>query len=539
MACMTAQIVLHDEAGIADCCALVAEMDKCKAGGLPPPVRVPTEAERRAEEERTRQEAEARQRAMAEAQAAEAELQRLAAEQTADACMADEADLLALSASPVAPQAAAAGLPPRLSPEDAARAEVAQTMTRVHFCNTVDAMVAALDRGDAGRACMLLEAPTTSVGGFAPLVDVAVKVLQHLVTKAGEPNSSKFRCVVLVNRCHDLIFKAIEKFKNGLPTWEYVTVQVQTKERQAATGKLRPGYAVVFAPPNELSQTELTVLQVPRLAGAASKYCLHMRCTEAECLWRPVGSRAGAGAEAAADQGYEIDVEDKYDLLAQMMDAEAEEPVGASAEDCDLVSQEIPKRDAIVDLWPYSNPPDFYKEVFVSLAAGDKAKTCIILSTTAHPGHWLASIGVGMEAVVLTRRWSEHSAGHGVAIGKQLLHKEALARQASLQPPEPTPRATPINLISACVRQGSLLAVEAYDVCQGSEWYDGLNMAIPTSVLVAGCQANVRKDWVCHRSSWTRRGGVGRGKTGSESGGRHCRKVFTAAAVRTTAWIAL
>ena len=269
---------------------------------------------------------------------------------------------------------------------------------------------------------------------------------------------------------------------------------------------------MVFAPPAEISPAELTVLQVARLTNAAgTKFALHLRCTEADCLWRPSSSRAGASAEAAVDRGYEIDADDKYDMLAEMM-GEVEGEVALEAEDCDpnQSSQDAPKRDAIVDLWPYANPPDFYKELFVSLGAGDKAKTCIIVSSTAHPGHWLGSHAVGMSTVVLTRRWSEHSAGHGEALGRSLLLGEALARQASLQPPAPTtdPSAS-LNFISACVKQGSLQAVEAYDVCQGSEWCDGLNRTIPASVLAAGCQAAVRKDWVCQRASSPRRGGIG------------------------------
>ena len=114
-----------------------------------------------------------------------------------------------------------------------------------------------------------------------------------------------------------------------------------------------------------------------------------------------------------------------------------------------------------------------------------------------------------MRTVVLTRRWPEHSAGHGLALGKDILKAQALARQADLQPPVPKGFQPQRNFIAASVTDDALQVVEAYDVSQGPEWADGLNRLIPANVLVADCQANVRKDRVCHRASSTRRGGGG------------------------------
>ncbi len=66
------------------------------------------------------------------------------------------------------------------------------------------------------------------------------------------------------------------------------------------------------------------------------------------------------------------------------------------------------KRDAIVDLWPFARPPSYYHEVLTMLAEGAKAEGAIVLSTTAHPGHWLACQALGTESFILTWRWWEH-----------------------------------------------------------------------------------------------------------------------------------
>jgi hypothetical protein len=47
--------VLQDKVGgVPECSLLVSEFDKCKAGGLPPPVRLPSEADVQAEAEAAR-----------------------------------------------------------------------------------------------------------------------------------------------------------------------------------------------------------------------------------------------------------------------------------------------------------------------------------------------------------------------------------------------------------------------------------------------------------------------------------------------------
>ena len=120
----------------------------------------------------------------------------------------------------------------------------------------------------------------------------------------------KFRLVVLVGSRFDLLAKSMAKMKQALPSWSSIVVQVQRRERQSE--KIRPGYAVVAVPPGEMTATEPTVLTLPRLsAGHCRKFALHLRCTEAQCQWRPESLRGGASERAAEDGACEIDQDDK------------------------------------------------------------------------------------------------------------------------------------------------------------------------------------------------------------------------------------
>ena len=65
--CIESGSGLADEGGIPECILLVTEFDKCKAGGLPPPQRLPTDAERKAAEIAAKKAAEAAEVAAKEA----------------------------------------------------------------------------------------------------------------------------------------------------------------------------------------------------------------------------------------------------------------------------------------------------------------------------------------------------------------------------------------------------------------------------------------------------------------------------------------
>ena len=127
--CMSGGVVFHDtKAGIPECSLLVAEFDKCQAGGLPPPARVPTEAEQKAEKAE-----QARRAAVAAAQALEAEDAAQAAKE--EEVHAAEADMVLLTAQDNA--GSSSGLAPvEKTREQKAQEDVQTKMQQVHFRNT-------------------------------------------------------------------------------------------------------------------------------------------------------------------------------------------------------------------------------------------------------------------------------------------------------------------------------------------------------------------------------------------------------------------
>ena len=80
-----------------------------------------------------------------------------------------------------------------------------------------------------------------------------------------------------------------------------------------------------------------------------------------------------------------------------------------------------------------------------------------------------------METYVDTRRWSQHSKHHGLALGKKILLEEALAELNNLKSDAETDvqsENTPFPCTTICVPERILQVVEAYDCSHGSAWHD-------------------------------------------------------------------
>ena len=152
--CAQSGVVLHgtstENQGIAECHLLVKEFDKCQAGGLPPPSRIPTEQEARQQAEEDKKQAEAKKQAEEEAKKHAEELERLGQEKAHASSLTDETDLLMLT-SP-APPLSEAGVSAAHSQNPQAEASrnrllaiTAQCdaiVNRVTFCDTFDELLA-------------------------------------------------------------------------------------------------------------------------------------------------------------------------------------------------------------------------------------------------------------------------------------------------------------------------------------------------------------------------------------------------------------
>lgn len=500
-ACIESGVVLHDPKGIPECHLLSGEFDKCKAGGLPPPTRIPSEADAKAAEQAAAEAAAAAAQEREEQLRLEQAQKEAADRDSREAEYAAEADLLLMTAS-TGTGAGGISQPARSSEEIACDA-VAARLRKVHFFDPTDAFIdhlAALDKPFARSIC-LVEAPTTHPTSFGHFMELAAKAFGALNgshNRLTGTNLTKFRLVVLVGTRFDLIAKALDKIKTSLPTWSSMVVQLQRRDRQS--DRVRPTYAVVAAPVGELTATEPTVMALPRSsAKEAVRLGISMRCTESQCHWRPEATRTSIADEAHEDTACEIDKDDKVDLVDAMLDDTGDAADMDDEQDGDQPGgdESSCRRDAIVDLWPYARDIQYYVEILTLLGVALKADTVAIMSTTAHPSHWLACEKLGLLTWVLTRRWSDHSSGHGLALGKQIILKE----ESKPTPcPKADPQPHPMQFIEASIKLGcESQLVEAYDVVQGSEWNDGVNRSVPPQVLVPGSQALVRKEAELHQ----------------------------------------
>ena len=103
-----------------------------------------------------------------------------------------------------------------------------------------------------------------------------------------------------------------------------------------------------------------------------------------------------------------------------------------------------------------------------------------VLTPSAHPSPWLAARNLNLEVFTLAHKWSEHSRGHGLALGKAL-------RAGSLQiskSEQPGISKSNANMYIMCDPPPSAKQiVEAFDVSQEDGFADGLNRCFPAQAL--------------------------------------------------------
>ena len=141
--------------------------------------------------------------------------------------------------------------------------------------------------------------------------------------------------VVWVGGRFGLLAMAVDKGKMLWTQWNPVVVQLQTKDRQS--DRVRPTYALVFAPPSELTQTEPNVIQVPRFSRKdATQYGCHLRCQEEHCIWRPEPAR---GSTLPGDQGMDFHTDDRVNILDARL-AEMDDIDDAQGDDSQHTNEE-------------------------------------------------------------------------------------------------------------------------------------------------------------------------------------------------------
>ena len=131
-----------------------------------------------------------------------------------------------------------------------------ETMGRVKFCNTQDDLVAQSqnDMQNNARAFIVVEAATTGVSALANMLEDAKRLTDLYLAGSGNGGNEhqyKIRVLLLVGCRHELIAMAEDMGSWLWPQWNQTVVQ--SKKRDIQSHWIKPHYAVVIAPVQDVS----------------------------------------------------------------------------------------------------------------------------------------------------------------------------------------------------------------------------------------------------------------------------------------------
>ena len=144
---------------------------------------------------------------------------------------------------------------------------------------------------------------------------------------------------------------------------------------------------------------------------------MRLRCKEPGCKLRSCSE----GLTGPNEEPAHVSEYDKVDLLSAMLAEEAAAGAEDEGDGQGGVPAPGPEAEKLnIVLWPDGRSTGHYHQVLEVLGQSRKASAAVIISSTAHPCHWVACVQQGLEAYVFTCRWSTHSRQHGLALGKRL-----------------------------------------------------------------------------------------------------------------------
>ena len=192
----------ENDPGIADCYALVKEFERCKAGGLPPPSRVPTQEE-------LAQEAAAKKKAKEEQERAAKAAQEEAEAKAAKAAQEEELEQgwlpmgTPLTANPPWDSVI-------LEVPDAAEAALEADLAKVRFFGTPDGLAggAADVLASCSRVAVVIVAPTSGWTDISSYLQSTAELAPKYRTGSGSAvGQHRFRIMILAGGRFDIIAK--------------------------------------------------------------------------------------------------------------------------------------------------------------------------------------------------------------------------------------------------------------------------------------------------------------------------------------------
>ena len=241
-------------------------------------------------------------------------------------------------------------------------------------------------------------------------------------------------------------------------------------------------------------------------ARAKPGECTRLRCMSRECSLRPAGQVPDAGAENTAEL-------DQDDLEYVGVDDCVEEGGEDAADDtADVLVPPPERRNCVTDLWPFAFGRDFYKELIDAVAPQESIAHLVVLTTSAHPGSWLAGFDGGMNVHVYLDRVKQHCKNHGLQIFKHRLSANfEKTERARADVSAKRVRTQDLSFLSLDAPLDQPVQFEEIPVDKAiSGWRGGYNSWPPSDVLEKGVISLMSKELedhhlaVVHRTAGSR-----------------------------------
>ena len=400
------------------------------------------------------------------------------------------------------------------SVEILAQDQLEERMKKIHFSNTHEELKASVAEAmkTKSRVVVLVDGvgeqrqrQSTYERKFNHMMEVARDIWSLYVQGSGAApaHQNKFRIIILLGSRWELLEKVAKVIKNRFPQW--VRFKTQIDERHGwQSVKCSPDDAIVLCPAEEMSQ-ECNVIHVMCKKRDYVKEGVNMMCTNTACTWRSCAKSQTLGHSAeepgnADDTGIYSDDQIMYtDEAAEKTDDESggssapdsDPPQPAEPTSCDTGASHKKKSSRKNRLWRYGRPMAYYHKVLEGLGQSGRASAAVVISATAHPSHWVACVQQHLDTFVYTRSWSNHSTQHGLALGKSLLLENILkdlnARKSVATGNSGIHTSSDFKFNNFVGMNQSLTdydqIIEAYNINQGPQWYDGLNLSISDQEL--------------------------------------------------------
>jgi hypothetical protein len=231
------------------------------------------------------------------------------------------------------------------------------------------------------RVIFLIDAPTSRIKVVSEYID-----LIQQASAAGKID--KYVIGVTAGRRYDLLAAIQAKVASSFPKIPAFTSILVAGENQ--TLRVSSQFLALLIKGEEPNAPASAPLLKCR---AKAMECLRLRCLSRQCAHRSTAELASVvGDTGPASVQQEIHPDDRE------VDDE-----GVFEEDESDAAATNGKRDFVVDLWPFSRPESFYKQLLMLLGA-TKSQVLVAASSTAHPNLLIAARDLKLQVHLLVDR---------------------------------------------------------------------------------------------------------------------------------------